>query len=167
MKKRTQLIASTLVLTTLLTTNTFAVSYSLNNETPTAQQKTLNYDNDKIALKNNPFFYETEQDPWTYSGSTTITQKQAGNYATIYNIISGLFGLDGLAPTYASILVGNAHHIGSSGTIQVWKSEKRKYKTSQITGKKQLDSKWDLARMKFTNSDGEVLFDTTRSFKTY
>ncbi|MET3618100.1 hypothetical protein ABID14_001735 [Peptoniphilus olsenii] len=167
MKKRTQLIASTLVLTTLLTTNTFAVSYSLNNETPTAQQEILNYDNDKIALRNNPFFYETEQDPWTYQGKRKVSQKEASDEAFLYGLVSDLLVYPLVAPKFVMDIIGHANHVGETGTIESWKSEKRRYKTSQITGKKQLDAKWELYRVRFTNSDGEVLSDTTNSYKVY
>lgn len=168
MKKQIKLIASTLVFATLLTTNTFAISYNSKNESI--------FDNNKVGAfhfkdgakaMNNPFFYETEQDPWSYQGSKRISQKDASNQSFIYSIVSGFVGIGGLIPGFIMLIVGKANNVGEAGTVEFWKSEERQYKTSQITGKRQLNARWALYRMRLTSTDGEVLSDTTRSFKTY
>lgn len=167
MKKQIKLIASTLVFATLLTTNTFAISYNSKNESILDNKVGSFYFKDGAKAMNNPFFYETEQDPWSYLGSQRISQREASNQSFIYSIVSGFVGIGGLIPGFAMAILGKINNVGEAGTLEFWKSEKRQYKTSQITGKRQLNAKWALYRMRLTSTDGEVLTDTTRSFKTY
>lgn len=167
MKKQIKLIASTLVFATLLTTNTFAISYNSKNESIFDNKVGSFYFKDGAKAMNNPFFYETEQDPWSYQGKKRVTQKEASDEKFVYDIVSDLLGIAYFAPKIVMEIIGHANHVGETGTIESWKSEKRRYKTSQITGKRQLDSKWELYRVRFTNSDGVVLSDTTNSYKVY
>lgn len=168
MKKQIKLIASTLVFTTLLTANTFAISNNSKNESIFDNNKVGTfYFNDSAKAMNNPFFYETEQDPWSYQGSQRISQKDASNQSFIYSIVSGFVGIGAIIPGFVMIILGKINNVGEAGTVEFWKSEKRQYKTSQITGERQLNAKWALYRMRLTSTDGEVLSDTTRSFKTY
>ncbi|WP_205051525.1 hypothetical protein [Peptoniphilus gorbachii] len=166
-KKQIKLIASTLVFATLLTTNTFAISYNSKNESFLDNKVGSFYFKDGAKAMNNPFFYETEQDPWSYQGKKRVMQKEASDEDFIYGLVSDLFAVPYIVPKIVMDIIGKSHHVGETGTIESWKSEKRRYKTSQITGKKQLDSKWVLYRVRFTNSDGEVLSDTTNSYKVY
>ncbi|NMW85188.1 hypothetical protein HKO22_05460 [Peptoniphilus sp. AGMB00490] len=105
--------------------------------------------------------------PWVYQGSRKISQREASNQNFIYSIVSGFVGIGGLVPGFTMTILGKINNVGEAGTVEFWKSERRQYKTSKITGKRQLNSRWELYRMRLTNTDGEVLSDTTRSFKTY